>query len=240
MAITVNGFGGAGVGGGQRGDYFIKVIDAPGSGLNGISNSANYTPATGNMQKLLDMPGPGRLLLLAPYSATTGSNKEVRIRVDADDRVIYKACKGKNLFNYSDSNGYYTIGDGLPKVIFTPGFFVDESINAASPNTVYPSTSFLLRKDKFFPGYTFGQHNDAYAIIRTENIIANYNQGIENCVDFHTREDDNRTGQLDYWRSAFLDGLFFDGNLTIRAAYTDAPSQYYKNGILVVYQLFDL
>ena len=237
MATTVNGFGGSGGGEALRGDYIIKVIDAPGTALSNITASSNNTPPAESMQKLLDISGPGRLLLLAPYASS--NNAEVRVRVDADDRVIYKACKGKVLFNYySDSN--YHSSNTIPAVIFAPGAFGPASEAYSGNNVLYPGTAFVLPKYKYFPNYTFYTNDDPYGMITTEHIDRISGRGVENAVDFHTRDDDNRIGELDYWRSAFYGGLYFDDNLTIRAAYGSAPDGHQTNGIFVVYQLFDV
>jgi len=251
MAITVNGFGvGSGGGGALRGDCYMKVINAKGNIiLDNIKDPSNYTPSVDKMQELLNVQGPGRLLLLAPFGnyEYPSTAPPIRLRVDADDRTIYKTCSCSRIIERYSSTGdesfiYFATGDSLP-VALIDNLFFNNDFQDSGDTHVYPlDVRLSLRTDKYFPGKKFGNKasvNDRYVTIvlnyRTDVLKANNEIGF----DFHNREDDNRLGVEDYWISLFPGGLFFDDNLIIHAAYGYTGNSDFKNGILAIYQLFD-
>lgn len=252
MAATVNGFGYGGDVGGQRGHYYLKTINASSSVLNNINDPSNNTPPISRMQKLLDIDGSGRLLLLAPYGngyyasrdtwisgdgmtteeAKAGSvNHKTRVRIEADDRVIYKA------------SNMVRVQLNLPTMI------VDSNFHMFTHLSSYPLTlaeHLTLRLPASKHPEIPGSATDLTRVIQTDSIASHGTHNSSDTYDpysfdwhFLEKADEGRMDVLDYGCSVVPGGLFFDDNLTIYAAYGNAPASDFPNGILVLYQLFD-
>lgn len=265
MAITVNGFGaGSGGGGGRRGVYYMRLINAGSSVLSGMTATNNPAPPVSSMQELLNIDGSGRLLLLAAYGNARAKNKHqfydnaediertsgfARVRIAADDRVIYKACVMVRATSPSSVDGYAVTGDHIPPLIEDPSFSYGLSIgnngNSRSSNTL--SYQFRHSDCPFLPGQP-GTGYETKRIVTIDELI-DYGSTSESAravprsvpasYYFHTPNDDGAKTSPDYCCSIFPGGLYFDGNLTIHAAYGLAPIAASPNGILVIYELFD-
>lgn len=253
MAISVNGFGGAGGSDGQRGNYYMKILNASSAVLNGLTVTNNPTPAVGSMQKLLDIPGPGRLLLLAAYghalndnkkqhyaSATTAerTNGYARVRVAADERIIYKACMMVPI-SIDDSRVTLLNGRPLPPLIVDP-YFCYNTVNANSSGNPMSSMTFETVRGMHPSPDASGNRTVTVCGPGTKYTAT---EAFSNTIDplyyLHTPEDDNQTGVLDYHCSVIPGGLYFDGNLTIHAAFGISPDASSPNGVFAIYELFE-
>ena len=264
MAITVNGFGaGSGGGGGRRGVYYARLINAGSSVLSGMTATNNPAPPVSSMQELLNIDGSGRLLLLAAYGNSRARNKLqfygnaeqtdrtsgfARVRIAADERIIYKACVMVRATAPSDVDGYSVNGDYLPSLIEDPSFTYDLSRNNGTSRSD-SNLSFRFRNSDcpFLPGQpgtryarerivTIDELNDYGSTTESDRAVSS---SVPVSYYFHTPNDDGAKSSPDYCCSIFPGGLYFDSNLTIHAAYGLAPIEASPNGILAIYELFD-
>lgn len=260
MAITVNGFGGGGGGESRTGTYYLKVINAGSAVLSGLNVDNNPSPAVSSMQEMLNIDGPGRLLLLAAYgnayhqnklqysgntSETDRTNGFVRVRAAADNRVIYKACQMVRATIAADGYPGYSMDTGykLPSLIEDPYFtagFISGSTDVRYSSSIH--LQFRPSDCPFLPGpdsQSEKRRRYIYIDELNDSISANRDIPYPASYYFHTPDDDGTKTTPDYCCSLFPDGLYFDGNLTIHAAYGIAPTSAIPNGIVALYQLFD-
>lgn len=268
MAITVNGFGGGGGGESRTGTYYLKVINAGSAVLSGLTVDNNPSPAVSSMQEMLNIDGPGRLLLLAAYGNAYNQNKlqyygdttqaerkngVARVRVAADSRVIYKACRMvRPTIEISGDSSHTLDGRGdLPSLV-EDIFFTNEIMNGQSNTRLSGGISFQFRPSElpFLPApssqsaairreITIDSLRDYTARDNTSATSTRCDLQYPASYFFHTPDDDGTKTAPDYCCSLFPGGLNFDGNLTIHAAYGIAPTAIYPNGIVVLYELYD-
>lgn len=267
MAITVNGFGGGGGGESRTGTYYLKVINAGSAVLSGLTVDNNPSPAVSSMQEMLNIDGPGRLLLLAAYGNAYNQNKlqyygdttqaertngVARVRVAADSRVIYKACRMvRPTIEISGDSSHTLDGRGILPSLVEDIFFTNELITGQSATRLSSNILFQLRPSEvpFLPAPS-GQGAEIKREIRVDSLsdyASRTNTSSSSYCNlqypasyfFHTPDDDGTKTAPDYCCSLFPGGLNFDGNLTIHAAYGIAPTAIYPNGIVVLYELYD-